>query len=35
MSWDVVEVEPLAGLSLFVRFADGLTGEAHFEQEHR
>lgn len=34
MYWDVVEVKPLAGLSLFVRFADGLTGEVHFEQEH-
>jgi hypothetical protein len=34
MYWDVVEVKPLEGLGLFVRFADGLTGEIRFTPEH-
>lgn len=34
MYWDVVEVKALDGLALFVRFADGLTGEVRFAPEH-
>ena len=34
MHWDVVEVKPLEGIRLFVRFADGLTGEVRFKPEH-
>lgn len=34
MHWDVVDVKPLDGLALFVRFADGLTGEVRFAPEH-
>ncbi len=34
MHWDVVDVKPLEGLALFVRFADGLTGEVRFAPEH-
>jgi hypothetical protein len=34
MCWDVVEVKPLDDLGLFVRFADGLTGEVRFAPEH-
>ncbi len=34
MYWDVVDVKPLDGLGLFVRFADGLTGEVRFAPEH-
>ena len=34
MYWDVVDVKPLEGLGLFVRFADGLTGEVRFAPEH-
>lgn len=34
MYWDVVEVKPLDGLGLFVRFADGLSGEVRFAPEH-
>jgi uncharacterized protein DUF2442 len=34
MYWDVVEVKPLEGIRLFVRFADGLTGEVRFKPEH-
>ena len=31
MYWDVVEVKPLAHLSLQVRFADGLEGRVTFK----
>ena len=34
MYWDVVEVKLLEDLGLFVRFADGLTGEVRFTREH-
>lgn len=34
MYWDVVEVKPLEGMRLFVRFADGVTGEVCFAPEH-
>lgn len=34
MYWDVVEVKPSDNLGLFVRFADGLTGEVRFAPEH-
>jgi Protein of unknown function (DUF2442) len=34
MYWDVVDVKPLEGLGLFVRFADGLTGEVRFTPGH-
>ncbi len=34
MYWDVVEVKPLKNLGLFVRFADGLSGEVRFTPEH-
>ena len=34
MYWDVVDVKPLEGLGLFVRFADGTTGEVRFTPEH-
>jgi hypothetical protein len=34
MYWDVVDVKPLEGLGLFVRFADGLAGEVRFTPEH-
>ena len=34
MYWDVVEVKPLEGLGLFIRFADCLTGEVRFMPEH-
>ena len=34
MYWDVVDVKPLEHLGLFVRFADGLTGEVRFTPEH-
>ncbi len=34
MHWDVVEVKPMAGLTLFVRFEDGLTGEVRFSPQH-
>ncbi len=35
MYWDVVEVKSLEGMSLFVRFADGVTGEVRFAPERR
>lgn len=31
MHWDVVEVESLENLGLFVRFSDGLAGEFRFK----
>lgn len=34
MYWDVVEVQPGSDWSLFVRFADGLTGRVRFAPEH-
>jgi len=34
MYWDVVEVKPMGDLGLFVRFADGLTGEVQFKHQH-
>jgi hypothetical protein len=34
MYWAVVDVEPLDGLGLFVRFADDMTGEVRFTPEH-
>ena len=34
MYWDVVEVKPLEGLTLFVRFEDGVAGEVRFNPEH-
>jgi hypothetical protein len=33
MYWDVVEVNPEPGLSLFVRFRDGLCGRVRFAPE--
>ena len=33
MYWDVVEVKPEPGYSLFVRFKDGLTGHVQLERE--
>ena len=33
MYWDVVEVKPEAGHSLFVRFKDGLAGHVQLRQE--
>ena len=33
MYWDVVEVKPQPGRSLFVRFQDGLSGHVRFLQE--
>lgn len=32
MHWDVVEVKPIAPLTLEVRFADGLRGKVHFSE---
>ena len=34
MYWDVVEVKPLEGLALFVRFQDGISGEVQFSPQH-
>ena len=34
MYWDVVDVKPLENFGLFVRFADGMTGEVRFAPEH-
>ena len=34
MYWDVVDVKPLDDVGLFVRFADGLSGEVRFAPEH-
>jgi hypothetical protein len=34
MYWDVVEVQPLETLGLFVHFTDGLRGDVRFEPEH-
>lgn len=34
MYWDVVDVNPLESLGLFVRFADGLAGEVRFAPAH-
>ena len=33
MYWDVVEVKPLPGYCLFVRFADGLSGKVQLHEE--
>jgi Protein of unknown function (DUF2442) len=33
MHWDVVEVKPEPGYSLFVRFKDGLTGRVRLRRE--
>jgi len=33
MYWDVVEVRPEPGYSLFVRFSDGLTGHVQLRRE--
>jgi hypothetical protein len=33
MYWDVVEVKPGPGYSLFVRFKDGLTGTVELTKE--
>ena len=33
MYWDIVEVAPKAGYSLFVRFKDGLEGLVRLRQE--
>ena len=33
MYWDVVEVKPEPGLSLFVRFRDGLCGHVQLARE--
>lgn len=32
--WDVVEVEVTGDLALWVRFADGLTGQVRFQPSH-
>jgi hypothetical protein len=34
MYWDVIDVKPLENLGLFVRFADGMTGEVRFTPDH-
>ena len=34
MYWDVVDVKPLEDFGLFVRFADGVTGEVRFAPAH-
>ncbi len=34
MHWDVVEVRPEPDFTLFVRFADGLTGHVHFTPDY-
>jgi len=34
MYWDVITVTPISPLSLSVEFADGLTGEIHFQETH-
>jgi hypothetical protein len=34
MHWDIVEVVPKAGYSLFVRFKDGLEGIVHLHHKH-
>jgi hypothetical protein len=33
MYWDVVEVKPLPDYRLFVRFADGLSGQVQLREE--
>jgi hypothetical protein len=33
MYWDVVEVKPEPGYSLFVRFEDGLSGHVRFSKQ--
>jgi hypothetical protein len=33
MHWDVVEVKPLPSYCLFVRFADGLSGQVQLREE--
>ncbi len=33
MYWDVVEVKPESGYSLFVRFKDGLCGRVQFARQ--
>jgi hypothetical protein len=34
MPWDVVDLKIIAPLTLLVRFADGISGEVHFEISH-
>lgn len=34
MEWDVIDVKPVAPLTLHVLFADGTTGRVQFEQSH-
>lgn len=34
MHWDVIEVKATAPLTLFVRFADGLSGKVRFSPNH-
>lgn len=34
MEWDVVDVKPIAPLSLRVQFADGTVGKVQFEPSH-
>jgi hypothetical protein len=33
MHWDIVEVKPEPGYSLYVRFKDGLTGRIQLQKE--
>lgn len=33
MYWDVIEVKPMPGHRLFVRFADGLSGQVQLRDE--
>ena len=33
MYWDIIEVRPEAGLSLWVRFADGVSGKIRLNPE--
>ena len=34
MPWDVLDLKIIAPLTLLVRFADGISGEVHFEISH-
>jgi hypothetical protein len=34
MHWDVIEVTPETDLTIFVRFADGLSGKVRFLPSH-
>lgn len=34
MKWDVVDVKPIASLTIRVQFEDGLVGKVQFEQSH-